>query len=179
MPARDPTAEFHWTEQHDLLVLQRRPRPRRQRASKQAVHRGEHVCARLDPARHLGRTARRGLTPARVNAKYRHVHPQRHRQRSAAASGLAYFEVSSRSISGPIQQVGPYAIPAGAADSKGNDHCDDDLPGHHRWPAAQYWFYSIGFDGAGNVEVAPASPNVTFSNRDFAPGAASSHRLHG
>ena len=81
---------------------------------------------------------------------------------------VTYFEVFVSVDRGAYQEVGPYAIPAGAADGKGNDHSTIMYQGITDGRSHTYSFYSIGFDSAGNVQIAPSSPNVTFSNKTFA-----------
>ena len=77
-------------------------------------------------------------------------------------SGLAYFEVFVSIDGQPAQQIGP-AIPAGAPDSNGYDHAAVTYQGLVGGPSHLYRFYSIGIDGAGNVEAPHPSPNdVTF-----------------
>src|SRR5208282_577702 len=72
---------------------------------------------------------------------------------------------------GTYQEVGPYAIPAGAADSKGNYHSTIIYQGLTDGQSHTYSFYSIGLDSAGNLQSAPSGPNVTFANQVFAvPG---------
>jgi len=84
---------------------------------------------------------------------------------------VTYFEVFVSVDGGASQEVGPYAIPAGAADSKGNYHSTVIYQGLTDGQSHTYSFYSIGLDSAGNLQSAPASPNVTFANEVFAlPG---------
>ncbi|MFI5454966.1 MAG: dockerin type I domain-containing protein [Isosphaerales bacterium] len=84
---------------------------------------------------------------------------------------VTYFEVFASVDGGAYQEVGPYTIPAGAADSKGNDHSTIIDQGLTDGQSHTYSFYSIGYDSAGNVQAAPTSPNVTFPNEVFAvPG---------
>src|SRR5208282_5268489 len=86
-------------------------------------------------------------------------------------AALTYFEVFVSVDGGAFQEVGPYAIPAGAADSKGNYHSTMIYQGLTDGQSHTYSFYSIGLDSAGNLQSAPSSPNVTFSNQVFAvPG---------
>ena len=80
---------------------------------------------------------------------------------------LTYFEVFVSVDGGAHQEVGPYAIPAGAADSKGNYHSTIIYQGLTDGQSHTYSFYSIGLDAAGNLQSAPSSPNVTFSNEVF------------
>jgi hypothetical protein len=85
---------------------------------------------------------------------------------------LTYFEVFVSIDGGSYQEVGPYGIPAGAADSKGNYHSTVPYQGLTDGQSHNYSFYSLGLDSAGNLQSAPPSPNVTFSGETFAvPGA--------
>ena len=93
---------------------------------------------------------------------------------------ITYFEVYVSIDGGAYQEVGPYAIPAGAADSNGNYHSTVPYQGLTDGKAHTYSFYSIGLDSAGNLQSAPSSPNVTFANETFAvPSRARGHQLHG
>ena len=84
---------------------------------------------------------------------------------------VTYFEVFASVDGGAYQEVGPYAIPAGAADSKGNYHSSIIYQGLTDGQSHTYSFYSIGLDAAGNLQSAPSGPNVTFANQVFAvPG---------
>ncbi|MFI5455769.1 MAG: Ig-like domain repeat protein, partial [Isosphaerales bacterium] len=84
---------------------------------------------------------------------------------------VTYFTVFASVDGGIYQEVGPYAIPAGAADSKGNDHSTIIYQGLTDGQSHTYSFYSIGLDSAGNLQSVPSSPNVTFANQVFAvPG---------
>ena len=86
-------------------------------------------------------------------------------------AALTYFEVFVSVDGGAYQEVGPYAIPAGVADSKGNYHSTMIYQGLTDGQSHTYSFYSIGLDAAGNLQSAPSSPNVTFSHQAFAvPG---------
>ncbi len=84
-------------------------------------------------------------------------------------ASLSYFEVFVSVDGGTYQEVGPYAIPAGEADSQGNYHSSIAYQGLTDGQSHSYAFYSIGLDAAGNLQVAPKSPNVTFANQLFAP----------
>ena len=53
-PGLQPLGHLHRPEQHDLRLLQHRPRPGRQHRSQNADHRGQHLPARPDPAGHRG-----------------------------------------------------------------------------------------------------------------------------
>ena len=81
---------------------------------------------------------------------------------------ITFFEVFVSVDSGAYQEVGPYAIPAGAADSNGNYHSAMSYQGLTDGQSHAYSFYSIGLDSAGNMQIAPTSPNVTFSSEVFA-----------
>jgi len=84
---------------------------------------------------------------------------------------VTYFEVFASVDGGAYQEVGPYAIPAGAADSKGNYHSTMIYQGLTDGQAHTYSFYCIGLDAAGHLQIAPSGPNVTFANQVFAqPG---------
>ena len=84
---------------------------------------------------------------------------------------LEYFEVYVSVDGGSYQEVGPYAIPAGPADSSGNYHSTIIYQGLTDGQSHTYALYAIGLDAAGNLQSAPTSPNVTFSNQVFAvPG---------
>jgi hypothetical protein len=87
-------------------------------------------------------------------------------------AALSYFEVFVSVDSGAYQEVGPYAIPAGFADSQGNDHATMTYQGLTDGQSHTYSFYSIGLDAAGNLQSAPSSPNVTFTNEVFAQPSA-------
>jgi hypothetical protein len=88
-----------------------------------------------------------------------------------AGSLLTYFEVFASIDGGAYQEVGPYAIPAGAADGSGNYHSTIIYQGLTDGLPHSYAFYSIGFDAAGNIQSAPATPNVSFTSQVFAaPG---------
>ena len=85
----------------------------------------------------------------------------------SGGSGLAYFEVFVQVDQNAVQQVGA-AIPAGATDSNGYDHATAIYQGLTDGQPHNYRFYSIGIDGAGNVETVHASPNdVIFSQEIF------------
>jgi hypothetical protein len=81
---------------------------------------------------------------------------------------LTYFEVFVSIDHGAYQEVGPYAIPAGAPDSGGNFHSTLPYQGLTDGALHSYSFYSVGLDSAGNMQSAPTSPNVTFTNEKFA-----------
>jgi hypothetical protein len=84
---------------------------------------------------------------------------------------VTYFEVFVSVDGGGYQEVGPYAIPAGAADGNGNYHSTVTYQGLTDGGSHSYSFYSIGLDSAGNLQNAPSSPDVTFANQVFAaPG---------
>jgi hypothetical protein len=81
---------------------------------------------------------------------------------------LTYFEVFVSVDGGSYQEVGPYAIPAGAAGTNGAYYSTVTYQGLTDGQPHSYSFYSIGLDSAGNLQGAPSSPNVTFSNETFA-----------
>ena len=88
----------------------------------------------------------------------------------AGGSGLAYFEIFVKLDSNAVVQVGP-AIPAGTPDGNGQVHATLIYQGLTDGQSHTYSFYSIGLDGAGNIQSAPAQPNVSFANEIFAqPG---------
>ncbi len=82
-------------------------------------------------------------------------------------AALTYFEVFVSIDGGTYQEVGPYAIPAGEADSQGNYHSSIAYQGLTDDHPHTYAFYSIGLDAASNLQVAPKSPNVTLANQVF------------
>ena len=85
---------------------------------------------------------------------------------------VTYFEVLVSVDGGAYQEVGPYAIPAGLADSKGSYHSTVAYQGLTDGKPHTYSFRSVGLDSAGNLQRTPSSPNVVFSNETFAvPGA--------
>ncbi len=75
---------------------------------------------------------------------------------------VTYFEVFVSVDSGPFNLIGP-AIPAGPAGSTGSVQASIPYQGLTDGAQHTYAFYSIGFDSAGNVQTAPKSPNVTFT----------------
>ena len=81
---------------------------------------------------------------------------------------LTYFEVFVSVDGGAYQEAGPYAIPAGAADSTGNEHSTMIYQGLTDGTTHTYAFYSVGLDSAGNLQGAPSSPNVTFQEKFLA-----------
>ncbi|MFI5458474.1 MAG: SdrD B-like domain-containing protein [Isosphaerales bacterium] len=84
---------------------------------------------------------------------------------------VTYFTVFASVDGASYQELGPYAIPAGAADSKGSFHSTIIYQGLTDGQSHTYSFYSIGLDSAGNLQSAPSGPNVTFANQVFAqPG---------
>ncbi len=82
-------------------------------------------------------------------------------------AALVDFEVFVSIDGGSYQEVGPYAIPAGFADSHGTYHSTIAYQGLTDGQSHTYSFYSIGLDSAGNLQGAPKSPNVTFASQDF------------
>ncbi len=87
-------------------------------------------------------------------------------------AALSYFEVFVSVDGGTYQEVGAYAIPAGFADSQGNYHSTMTYQGLTDGQSHSYSFYSIGLDALGNLQSAPSSPNVTFSNEVFSEPSA-------
>ncbi len=73
-------------------------------------------------------------------------------------SAITYFEVFASVDSGPYTMVNGTAIPAGPADSQGNVHASIFYQGLTDGQSHTYSFYSIGIDGAGNVQRVPALP---------------------
>jgi hypothetical protein len=84
---------------------------------------------------------------------------------------LTYFEVFASIDGGAYHEIGPYAIPAGTADSTGKYHSSIIYQGLTDGLAHSYTFYSLGFDAAGNIQSAPFAPIVAFSNQVFAAPA--------
>ncbi len=82
-------------------------------------------------------------------------------------AALTYFEVFVSIDGGTYQEVGPYAIPAGFADSSGTYHSTVAYQGLTDGQSHSYSFYSIGLDSAGNLQGAPTNANVTFKNEQF------------
>ncbi len=78
---------------------------------------------------------------------------------------LNYFEVFVSIDGGAYQEVGPYAIPAGAADRSGKYHSTMLYQGLTDGNTHSYAFYSAGLDAAGNMQSAPSSPNLTLSEK--------------
>jgi hypothetical protein len=76
-------------------------------------------------------------------------------------SVLTYFEVFVSVDSGPYMMVNGSAIPAGPPDSANNVHVTIIYQGLTDGLQHTYAFYSIGFDGAGNVQTVPAAPNLS------------------
>ncbi len=69
-------------------------------------------------------------------------------------AALTYFEVFVSIDGGTYQEVGPYAIPAGFADSHGNYHSTIAYQGLTDGQSHTYSFYSIGLDSVGNLQGA-------------------------
>ncbi len=100
--------------------------------------------------------------------QHRHVHPEPDRQRPRAAACSPISKCSSRSIEAPTQSAA-YAIPAGSADSTGTVHSTILYQGPTDGASHTYAFYSVGLDAAGNLQGAPAIPNVTFTETSQPP----------
>jgi hypothetical protein len=83
-------------------------------------------------------------------------------------SVVTYFEVYVSVDSGPYTLVGP-AIPAGPANSTGTVQATIPYQGLTDGAKHTYAFYSIGIDGAGNVQTAPANPNLTLTETFASP----------
>ena len=92
---------------------------------------------------------------------------------------LTYFEVFVSVDQGAYEEVGPYAIPAGGADSKGNYHSTVIYQGLTDGMTHTYSFYSIGLDAAGNLQGAPSSPNVKFQEQFGALSSSSGLQVTG
>ncbi len=63
------------------------------------------------------------------------------------------------------------AIPAGPPNSQGNSSATIPYQGLTDGSPHQYAFYSIGFDSAGNVQLAPSTPNLTLTETFAQPSA--------
>ena len=162
-----PDGRLHRAEQHHLRVLQHRPRPCRQhRESRQPViEASTYVPDLTPPVTTVDATT--GTNPSTVNTTTGTF--TLNITGSDPGGGLiTYFEVYVSIDGGAYQEVGPYAIPAGAADSSGNYHSTVPYQGLTDGKSHSYSFYSIGLDSAGNLQSAPSSPNVTFANETFA-----------
>ncbi len=165
MPASDPTAAFtgqsnttysFYSVAHDLAG--------NVQADKPFIEASTYVPDLTPPVTFVNSTA--GANPSSVNTSTA-TFTLYVTGSDQGGSGLAYFEVFVQVDQNPIQQVGP-AIPAGAADKLGYDHATVFYQGITDGQPHNYRFYSIGLDGAGNVETAHASPNdVTFSQEVF------------
>ncbi len=97
-------------------------------------------------------------------------------------AALTYFEVFVSVNGGTYHEVGPYAIPAGFADSSGHYHSTIAYQGLTDGQSHSYEFYSIGLDAAGNLQgCAEGSqrdlrqPGLRVSPAESAPG----QQLHG
>jgi hypothetical protein len=88
----------------------------------------------------------------------------------SGGSGLAYFEDFVAVDALPPVQIGA-AIPAGSPDSSGTYHAATFYQGLTDGVTHTYSFYSIGIDGAGNVEAAPPAPDLTAAENFAQPGA--------
>src|SRR5262249_47728559 len=86
-------------------------------------------------------------------------------------SGLSYFKVFVPTDAQAPVLIGP-AIPGGTPDALGSYHATTSYQGLTDGVTHQYRFYSIGTDGAGNIEAAPAPPNDVVFSRAFAQPAA-------
>ncbi len=96
-------------------------------------------------------------------------------------AALTYFEVFISVDGGTYQEVGPYAIPAGFADSSGNYHSTITYQGLTDGQSHSYAFYSIGLDAAGNFQGAAEEPQRDLRQPGLRPGPARSapgQRLH-
>jgi len=86
-------------------------------------------------------------------------------------SVVTYFEVFVSVDSGTYAMVDGAAIPAGPADSSRNVHAAIPYQGLTDGAQHTYAFYSIGIDGAGNVQSAPATPNLSVTENFARPSA--------
>ncbi len=77
-------------------------------------------------------------------------------------SVVTYFEVFVSIDSAPYT-LATEPIPAGPADSSGNVHATIPYQGLTDGAQHTYAFYSIGIDGAGNTQPAPATPDLTLT----------------
>ena len=92
---------------------------------------------------------------------------------------ITEFEVFVSIDGGAYQEVGPYSIPAGAADSTGTYHSTVLYQGLTDGAMHTYAFYSIGLDSAGNLQAAPSSPNATFQETFAALNSSSQLQVTG
>ena len=129
-PGLQPHGQLHRPEQHDLRLLQHRPRPGRQHRDQDAANRGQHLYSRPDRHRSRPSTALTGTNPSYGQHHDRHVHAQPHRHRP----GRQHADLLQ---SLRISRFG--RIPVGrTADSRrtsrqhGNGPRDHPLPGPHR-----------------------------------------------
>ncbi len=84
---------------------------------------------------------------------------------------VTYFEVFVSVDSGTYQLVGGNAIPAGPAISQGQSTASITYQGLTDGAQHHYAFYSIGLDSAGNLQPAPAGPNLTLTETFAQPSA--------
>jgi Ca2+-binding RTX toxin-like protein len=84
---------------------------------------------------------------------------------------IEYFMVYVKIDNGTYQELGPYAIPAGAA-TNGTWTSSIAYQGLTDGLSHTYSFYSVAVDSNGNQQSAPSAPNVTFANQVFAVPAA-------
>jgi hypothetical protein len=84
---------------------------------------------------------------------------------------IEYFLVYVKIDNGSYQELGPYAIPAGAS-SGGTWNSSITYQGLTDGASHTYSFYSVGLDSNGNQQSAPTSANVTFANQVFAVPSA-------
>ena len=82
-------------------------------------------------------------------------------------SGLAYFEAFVAIDAQPPVEIGA-AIPAGPPDAAGLSHATITYQGLTDSATHQYRFYSVGLDGAGNLEAPHPSPNDVLLSESFA-----------
>ncbi len=88
----------------------------------------------------------------------------------AGGSGLTYFKIFVAVDAGVYSQVGA-AIPAGPPDSQGNVHATIPYQGLTDGTQHTYSFFSIGLDGAGNIQTPPATSNLRLTETFALPSA--------
>jgi hypothetical protein len=86
-------------------------------------------------------------------------------------SALTYFKVFVSVDAGSYTLVNGSAIPAGPPDSSGNVHAAIAYQGLTDGVRHTYAFYSIGLDGAGNIQPAPEAPNLSLIETFTQPSA--------
>ena len=143
-----------------LLVLQHRPRPRRKRREQGAVAEATTYVPDLSPpsTQVLAPSAADIATPTFI------LHAQ---GTDAGDSGLAWIDFYVQ-----VDGQGGYArfahVAAGSPDSGGVYAAVANYQATADGLSHTYAFYSIGTDGAGNVEPAPSQPEATVTAQ-FSP----------